>query len=77
MINSATDHGYNTDWSIRVHPGLICRCVVAHAGVFQTYRVTDRWAPQGFWKVVMLDGPEAGCLFDISEHRILEDAYAS
>jgi hypothetical protein len=74
-MNNATDHGYNTDWTIKVRPGLVCSCAADGATAIQKYRVTDRHAANGFWKVIMLDGPEVGNLFDISERRILADAY--
>lgn len=75
MTNSATDHGYNADWTICIRSGLECRII--HCGKTHTYRVTDLDAPEGFRKVIMIDGPFLAQVFNVSERRIREDAYAA
>jgi len=75
-INSATDHGYNTDWSIRVMPGLKFRHLSAEGvsehevvGLYRPYR-----GP--YWEVRQLTGARAPQIEIWSESDILEAAYA-
>lgn len=73
-INSATDHGYNTDWSIKVAPGLVVRHLSAEGNC--KMRVVRRHRDFGYWECVWLDGPRERGIWIRSERDILADAYA-
>lgn len=75
-INSATDHGYNTDWSIQVAPGLTFRHLSAEG--ISEHRVLRRLAPYRgpYWEVSQLTGIRAPQIEIWSASDILEAVYA-
>ena len=77
-MNSATDHGYNIDWSINVGPGLECR--QRSAWGLSAYRVLRRHRDHGYWETAITEFPDhpglIGSIEIKSERDILADAYA-
>ena len=73
MINSATDHGYNTDWSIKVEPGLKVLHVSAEG--MHEIKVLRRHRDSGYWECVFLNGPRERSIWVRSAKDILKDAY--
>jgi hypothetical protein len=70
-INSATDHGYNINWSIKVQPGLHVR------DADRNYmKVVRRHADGVWWDCEWLEGPHTGKTIARHHDDILEDAYA-
>jgi hypothetical protein len=74
-INSATDHGFNTDWTIRVQPGLQFRNISADGNC--QMRVHSRHRDFGYWLCVFEDGPRKGAIWIRRDRDILADAYAA
>ena len=74
-INSATDHGFNTDWSIKVAPGLEYRHVSAEGN--HEMRVLRRQRDHSFWECVWLSGPRERGIWVRAERDILADATAA
>lgn len=74
MINSATDHGYNTDWTVEVRPGLEFRHVSAEGN--HDMRVARRHRDPGLWVCVWLSGPREHGIWIRSESAMLRDVYA-
>ena len=78
-MNSATDHGYNIDWSIKVRPGLECN--QRSAWGISTYRVLRRHRDPGYWETAITEFANhpglVGSIEIKSGREILADAYAA
>jgi hypothetical protein len=73
-MNSATDHGYNADFTIKVQPGLEYRHLSAEGN--HAMKVHRAHRDVGYWECVFLEGPRERAIWVRSGCDILRDAYA-
>lgn len=76
-MHSATDHGYNVDWAIRVFRGMICVAKSGH-GLY-TYRVARPHRDAGYWETVITEGGHPALIGSVQikrERDIIADASA-
>lgn len=74
-MNSATDHGYTTDWSIQVTPGLVVRHRSAEGN--NELVVRRRHRTPGYWECAWLTGPRADSIDVWSTGDLLDMARAA
>lgn len=76
-MNSATDHGYNIDWSIKVEPELQATDETGRIYRVRRWHSSSGYFKQNYWLCEIISGPGVlpGEKFHISERRIIADAY--
>lgn len=74
-MHNAIDHGYSTDWTIKVCPGLKILHRSAEGTFWLTVQRTHR--DHGYWECVWAEGPRQGSYWVRSEQAILADAYTA
>jgi hypothetical protein len=73
-MNSAVDHGYAADWSVKVEAGLEFRHLSAEGN--SRMRVLRAHRDVGYWECVWLDGPRERGIWIRGEKDILADCRA-